>query len=181
MERGVSDRKSGLDQLLVEGSVRFQAGSGFFNPASRPSRDLGVLLARILARQRPLRVLDLMAGCGLRSLRYGQEAQACFLVVNDADPARLPLLRRNLAVQEGISLLRTSALSAQRLLASCLLRGERFDLVDLDAFGSPNALLPLALEAVAFDGVIYLASTDARGATGHDKTSGLRRFGASVR
>ena len=181
MERGGSDTKSDCGPSLKEGCVRFQTGSGFFNPASRPSRDLGVLLARILARTRPLRVLDLMAGCGLRSLRYGQEAQACSLLVNDADPDRLPLLKTNLAVQEGLGLLRTSAQSAQRLLASCLMQGERFDLVDLDAFGSPNALLPLALEAVALEGVIYVASTDGRGPTGHDRTSGLRRFGASVR
>jgi len=181
MERGGSDQTKDPGPSLTEGSVTFQTGSGFFNPASRPSRDLGVLLARILARRRPLRVLDLMAGCGLRSLRYGQEAQACSLLVNDADPERLPLLKTNLAVLEGTGLLRTSAQSAQRLLASCLVRGERFDLVDLDAFGSPNALLPLGLEAVALEGVIYVASTDGRGPTGHDRTSGLRRFGASVR
>lgn len=179
--RVMADGTGGSDLTLTEGSVRFQTGSGFFNPAARPSRDLGVLLARILARRRPLRVLDLMAGCGLRSLRYGQEAQACSLLVNDADPDRLPLLKTNLAVQEGMALLRISTQSAQRLLASCLIRGERFDLVDLDAFGSPNALLPLALEAVALEGVIYLASTDGRGPTGHDRTSALRRFGASVR
>jgi tRNA (guanine26-N2/guanine27-N2)-dimethyltransferase len=167
--------------FLTEGSVSFRTGSGFFNPTSRPSRDLGVLLARILARSRPLRVLDLMAGCGLRSLRYGQEAQACSLWVNDADPDRLPLLETNLGVQKGLGLLRITGQSAQRLLASCLLQGERFDLVDLDAFGSPNALLPLALEAVALGGAIYMASTDGRGSTGHDRTSGLRRSGASVR
>ncbi|MGA1303560.1 MAG: N2,N2-dimethylguanosine tRNA methyltransferase [Cyanobium sp.] len=140
-----------------------------------------MLLARILARRRPLRVLDLMAGCGLRSLRYGQEANACSLLVNDADPDRLPWLKTNLIPLEGRGLLRISAQTAQRLLASCLTQGERFDLVDLDAFGSPNALLPLALEAVTLEGVIYVASTDGRGPTGHDRISGLRRFGASVR
>ena len=67
---------------IQEGSVRLQAGSGFFRPESRPSRDLGVLLAQHLVAQRRqhrpdapgLRVLDLMAGCGIRSLRYGIEA-----------------------------------------------------------------------------------------------------------
>ena len=181
MERGGSDQSVDSGPSLTEGSVTFQTGGGFFNPASRPSRDLGVLLARILARRRSLRVLDLMAGCGLRSLRYGLEANACSLLVNDADPDRLPWLRTNLSMLEGRGLLRLSVQTAQRLLATCLTLGERFDLVDLDAFGSPNALLPLALEAVALEGVIYVASTDGRGPTGHDRTSGLRRFGASVR
>lgn len=164
-----------------EGVADVEIGSGFFNPSSRPSRDLGVLLARILARRRPLRILDLMAGCGLRSLRYGLEAQARFLWVNDANPDRLPLLRTNLAELRNMCLIKETSQRAHRLLADCLLRSERFDLVDLDAFGSPYALVPLALESIALDGVLYLASTDGRGMTGHDRRAGLRRIGASVR
>lgn len=171
----------GQDPRLCEGAATFAIGSGFFNPASRPSRDLGVLLARILARRRPLRVLDLMAGCGLRSLRYGLEAQARSLWVNDADPDRLPLLHSNLAVLRNTCLVRQTSQSAHRLLAECLLRGERFDLVDLDAFGSPHALVPFALEVLALEGVLYLASSDGRGPTGHDRRAGLLRLGASAR
>lgn len=166
---------------LQEGAASFDAGMGFFNPASRPSRDLGVLLARTLRRIGRLRVLDLMAGCGVRALRYGLEAQAHRLVVNDADSGRLPLLRENLSVLEGTCLLSLSAQRAHRLLASCLLESSRFDLLDMDAFGSPHALIPLALEAVALDGLLYLASTDGRGHTGHDRQAGLRQLGASVR
>ena len=168
-------------QPLTEGAATFYSGPGFFNPRSRPSRDLGVLLARTLAQTRPPRVLDLMAGCGLRTLRYGLEAQVRCLWANDADPARLPLLRLNLAGLEDRSVLRQTALSAHRLLADCLVRGERFDLLDVDAFGSPHALVPLALEAVALDGLLYLASTDGRGPTGHDRRAAVRRLGASAR
>ena len=168
-------------QPLTEGAASFHAGKGFFNPESRPSRDLGVLLARTLAQTRPPRVLDLMAGCGLRSLRYGLEAGVRCLWANDADPLRLPVLKANLAVLEDRCLLRQTGHSAHWLLADCLLRGERFDLVDLDAFGSPHALVPLALEAVALDGLLYLASTDGRGPTGHDRQAAVRRLGASAR
>lgn len=167
--------------LLREGAALFHVGKGFFKPASRPSRDLGVLLARVLNRRRPLRVLDLMAGCGLRSLRYGLEAEARCIWTNDADPCRLPALRANLSVLVGRCVLRQTARTAQALLADCLQRGERFDLVDLDAFGSPHALAPLALEAVALEGVLYLASTDGRSPTGHDRRAAVRRLGASAR
>jgi tRNA (guanine26-N2/guanine27-N2)-dimethyltransferase len=167
--------------LLTEGLASFDPGQGFFNPGARPSRDLGVLLARTLSQTRPPRVLDLMAGCGLRSLRYGLEAQVRCLWANDADPQRLPLLRRNLSELDDRCLLRHTTRTALRLLADCLLRGERFDLVDLDAFGTPHALIPLALEAVALDGILYLASTDGRGPTGHDRLAAVRRLGASAR
>ncbi len=159
-----------------------QPGGGFFRPESRPSRDLGVLLACLLAEAGPLRVLDGMAGCGIRALRYGLEAGAGAVWANDADPERLPLLRANLApLRQGSCSLRLSSCTAQKLLAGCLLREQRFELVDLDAFGCPVALLPLALEAVAFGGVLYLASTDGRSPTGHDRVAAIRRLGAAAR
>jgi tRNA G26 N,N-dimethylase Trm1 len=137
-----------------------------------------VLLAASLAARGPLRVLDAMAGCGIRALRYGLEGRAEAVWANDADPDRLPLLERNLA---GLKGLRCSARTAQHLLAECLQRQERFELVDLDGFGCPTALLPLALEAVAFDGVLYLASTDGRSPTGHDRPAAIRLLGAAAR
>ncbi len=140
-----------------------------------------MLLARRLAGHGPLRVLDLMAGCGVRSLRYGLEAGAAAIWANDADPERLPLLRVNLEPLGDRLALRLSALTAQKLLADCLLHDQRFELVDLDAFGCPAALLPLALEAVRFGGVLYLASTDGRSPTGHDRVAALRSLGAAAR
>lgn len=164
-----------------EGRVRLRQGQGFFRPDSRPGRDLGVLLARTLQADAPLTVLDLMAGCGVRALRYGVEAAAAAVWANDADLLRLPLLQANLAAVPAALHCQISAMTAQQLLAGCLQRRQRFTLVDLDAFGCPAALLPLALEAVAFDGVLYLASTDGRSPTGHDRRAALRRLGAAAR
>ncbi len=167
-----------------EGAAVVETGDGFFRPASRPARDFGVLLARTLAAagtDRPVRVLDGMAGCGIRSLRYGLESGAAAVWANDADPDRLPLLERNLSRLPAAVDRQLSSATAQQLLASCLVEGRRFELVDLDAFGCPAALVPLALEAVAFGGVLYLASTDGRSATGHDRRAAVRRFGAAAR
>jgi len=161
--------------------ARLELGAGFFRPESRPSRDLTVLLAQLQAGRGRLQLLDLMAGCGIRSLRCGLEADAALIWANDADPERLPLLQRNLAPLVGRGELRCTAMTAQQLLAACLQRRERFQLVDLDAFGCPSALLPLALEAVALDGVLVLASSDGRSPTGHDRVAALRRLGAAAR
>jgi tRNA (guanine26-N2/guanine27-N2)-dimethyltransferase len=164
-----------------EGAVRLRTGSGFFRADSRPARDFGVLLARTLAAAGPLRLLDAMAGCGIRALRAAVEGGASSVWLNDADPDRLPLLQANLAgVAAGVTR-RFSAHTAQRLLAECLQERRRFELVDLDAFGSPSALLPLALEAVAFGGLLYVASSDGRSPTGHDRPAAVRRLGAAAR
>lgn len=182
------------DDHYCEGAARLQLGGGFFRPDSRPARDLGVLLLADLVRTRsssasvvaPVAVLDAMAGCGIRALRYGLEAllttPGAELWVNDADPDRLPLLQRNLAALAPLGLqVQPGSQTAQQLLAACLLQRRRFDLLDLDAFGCPSALVPLALEAVRLDGLLYLASTDGRSPTGHDRSGAVRRLGAAAR
>ncbi len=122
-----------------------------------------------------------MAGSGIRSLRYGLEGGASEVWANDADPDRLPLLIRNLAALPEAVAAPPTALTAQRLLASLINAGERRELIDLDAFGYPGALLPAAVECVALGGVLYLASTDGRGPTGHDRPMAVRRYGAAAR
>ena len=169
-----------------EAGATVELGSGFFRADSRPARDFGVLLLRWLghgaAPSQPLTVLDGLAGCGIRSLRYGLEARATAVWANDADPDRLPLLQKNLAPlgAQGVSL-HCTALTIQKLLAQLLLEERRFDLVDLDGFGAATALVPAALEAVRFGGILYLASTDGRSFTGHDRAAAVRRLGAAVR
>ena len=164
-----------------EALAAVETGAGFFRAASRPSRDLGVLLARSLASGRPVKVLDLMAGCGIRSLRYGLEGSVQAVWANDADGDRLPLLQANLAPLADRIKVETSARTAQQLLAELALRRDHHELVDLDAFGAPVDLLPAALQAVSLGGALYLASTDGRSATGHDRRAALRRFGAAAR
>jgi len=174
-------RPEGEAPHYCEGLAQVRLGAGFFRPDSRPARDLTVLLARLLAAHGPVRLLDVMAGCGIRSLRCALEAGVRDLWANDGDPDRLPLLQANLDTLPAGVERRCSAQTAQRLLAGCLERRQRFDLVDLDAFGCPSALVPLALDAVAFEGVLVLASSDGRSPTGHDRPAAVRRLGAAAR
>lgn len=174
-----------------EGAASLRLGEGFFRADSRPARDLGVLLLadRVAARdpQAAVAVLDGMAGCGIRPLRYGLEALAGHagavrFWVNDADPDRLALLQANLAPLGAAGhALSLSSQSAQRLLAHALIEAQRFDLVDLDAFGCPSALVPLALEAVRLGGLLWLTSSDGRSPTGHDRPAAVRQLGAAAR
>ena len=140
-----------------------------------------MLLARSLAASTRLRVLDLMAGCGIRALRYGLEAGAAEVWANDGDAQRLADLRANLAPLAPAVAVRSTARTAQAVLAALALRRQHRELVDLDGFGCPAALLPAAVEAVAFGGALYLASSDGRSATGHDRRAAVRRFGAAAR
>jgi tRNA (guanine26-N2/guanine27-N2)-dimethyltransferase len=154
-----------------------------------------VLLAAWQRRQAPersLRWLDLMAGCGIRALRWGLEAASpgtgpLELWVNDADDDRKLLLRSNLAPLHGGAgspeALRVEqrSLPAEVLLRQAYLKKRSFDLIDLDAFGCPNGLLQASLQVLALEGILLLASTDGRSPTGHDRAAAVRRFGAAAR
>ena len=174
------------DHHYREGSASLTLGSGFFRPDSRPSRDCSVLLARHQQQnaEGQLRWLDLMAGCGIRGLRWGLEAvpvrtERVELWVNDGDPDRLPCLESNLS---GLPMpVRISSQAAEVLLAQAYLEGRFFDLIDLDAFGAPGALIQPVLQALRFEGLLLLASTDGRSPTGHDRAGAVRSFGAAAR
>ena len=145
-----------------------------------------MLLAREQRRKSEgsLRWLDLMAGCGIRGLRWVLEAamvspSSISLHVNDADPDRLPLLNNNL---QSLSIpLQITSMPAAMLLARSFLDGCHFDLIDMDAFGAPGCLIQPALQALRFNGILLLSSTDGRSPTGHDRSGAIRSLGSAAR
>ena len=175
------------DRHYREGAAELLLGDGFFREDSRPARDCSVLLAwhqaAVSQRMEPLHWLDLMAGCGIRALRWGLEAsQACChppqITANDADGDRLPLLQHNLRPVAGAC---CSNRSAELLLSHAHAKGQLYDLIDLDAFGQPGALIQPALQTLAYDGILVLASTDGRSPTGHDRRGAIRHLGSAAR
>ncbi|TVQ57448.1 MAG: tRNA (guanine-N1)-methyltransferase [Spirulina sp. DLM2.Bin59] len=154
-------------------------GGAFFRPQGRIVRDLGILAAAVHRQERgSLRVLEGMAGCGVRSLRYGVESGADFVWCNEGNPDLAPLLVENL---RPLPSYRISHEPARRLLARCLSEQDYYDFIDLDGFGDPLGELPWALGAMELGGWLYLTSTDGRSLTGHLPPEQLPAFGGIAR
>ncbi|WP_029681824.1 N2,N2-dimethylguanosine tRNA methyltransferase [Picosynechococcus sp. NKBG15041c] len=167
-----------MTQLVQERSVQFQVGTGFYRPKSRLVRDLGVLAAAVYQREQGrLQVLDGMSATGVRSLRYFQEAKADWVWANEGNPELLETLTTNLRCippdQQFVS-----ALSLRRLCLERQLMGDRYDLVDIDGFGSGAAFVQEALGITTLGGLIYLTSTDGRTYSGREPQRALRKYGA---
>lgn len=170
-----------MSQVYRERSVTFEVGAGFYRPKSRIVRDLGVLAATVYrAMYGHLRVLDGLAATGVRSLRYGLEAGADWVWANEGNPDLLPTLQANLATLTTTPH-QTSSGAIQRLCLERMLAGDRYDLVDIDAFGSGSAFVQSALEVTKIDGLMYLTSTDGRTYSGREPQRALRQYGAYVR
>jgi tRNA (guanine26-N2/guanine27-N2)-dimethyltransferase len=167
--------------LYQEGEAKFRLGGAFYRESSRISRDLGVLAGQVY-RQRlgRLRVLDGMSAAGVRSIRYALEAQANFVWVNEGNRDLLSLLQQNLAALPPDRYC-ISHQSLEHLLAERAMAKDYFDLIDLDAFGSPLAFLQGSLRSIRYGGLLYLTSTDGRSISGQLPEQSLRQWGAWIR
>ncbi|KAI3458457.1 hypothetical protein Pfo_015120 [Paulownia fortunei] len=170
-------------QPQTERGLSFDIGDTFFRHESSTGRDLGVLSAAVYKKSHnALRVLDAMCGCGIRSLRYLVEADADFVLANDANQEYGGVISGNLekADREKKRWV-VKHLDANRLLTECYLERDYFDLIDVDSFGSESSYLRAALCAVKLDGLLYVTSTDGYSSGGHRPQHTLAAYGAYVR
>ncbi|MEY2978807.1 MAG: hypothetical protein RLZZ435_2946 [Cyanobacteriota bacterium] len=157
----------------------FKVGSAFYRPQMRYIRDLGVLAAIVYRQQwGQLRVLETMSASGIRSLRYGLEAEAEWLWVNDANPELHPLLQENLERHLSPHSYQVTALDAQAIFAYCGFHHDGYDLVDVDGFGKAFNFLPTVWSALGTHGLLYWTATDGQVLGGHNPDRCLQRYGS---
>lgn len=163
-----------------EGAVEFQlpvTNRVFYNPRARLSRDLAVLAARVEAErlERPLHVLELMSGIGLRTRRLLTESPIELLLANDANMDAFEILQSNLKDDPRVELRNDLA---QRLLAKLYLEDRRFDWVDIDPFGTPAPYFPWVQGVCKWEGLIYATATDAPVLCGAQRLESLKSYDA---
>ncbi|XP_057979386.1 tRNA (guanine(26)-N(2))-dimethyltransferase isoform X2 [Malania oleifera] len=171
----------------AERGLEFETGDSFFRRESATGRDLGVLAASLHKKSNgSLRVLDAMCGCGVRSLRYLVEAEADFVLANDANDDYRRVVLSNLSRVgrgSGDKQRRWAAthFDANRVMTECYLQKDFFDLIDIDSFGSDSSFLRSAYNALKLGGLVYITSTDGYSSGGHRPQHSLASYGAYVR
>ena len=168
--------------MIEEGKINFQLGDAFYNPKSKLVRDLGVLAALVYRQQQgKLRVLETMAGSGVRSLRYYQESQADYVWVNEGNHELGELLTSNLQRYIPQTKYHLTHWDANRLFFDCFSRRDYYDFVDVDCFGTAAPYLSSMLWATKLNGLMYLTSTDGRTFAGRFPNKSLQAYGAIAR
>lgn len=152
----------------------------FFNPAAAFARDLSVLYLAAVVRP-GMRVLDGLTGVGARAARWRREVTGDYrITANDWSAQAVAVARCTLAPDgerdDGVRVL-------QRPLGA-LLAEERFDVIEIDAPGTPAPFLDAACRAVRagphddHSGHLLVTATDTPVLTGVQPDVCLRRYGA---
>ncbi len=149
----------------------------FYNPKMSFNRDLAILFViSYFPKERLLRLCDPMAGSGVRAVRYALEASnVASVVAVDRQPEAAELARETVRlnnVENKISVIEADAFT---LLAEN--PRERFDLIDLDPFGSPSPFLESALRATENGGVLTATATDMGPLCGARPRACKRKYG----
>jgi tRNA (guanine26-N2/guanine27-N2)-dimethyltransferase len=177
-------------QLVIEGQVKlevpelssYRTPSGdytpslapvFYNPHMELSRDLSVLACAVFSGERKIEVCDPMAGVGVRGLRYAKEVEGVSsAVLNDRSPLAQELLRRNVELNE------LENVKITKEDANVLLSSNKFDLVDLDPFGSPVTFLDSACRSLRPHALLLVTATDTAPLCGTGERACLRKYSA---
>ncbi|MEM4519998.1 MAG: tRNA (guanine(10)-N(2))-dimethyltransferase [Sulfolobales archaeon] len=183
----------GKAQLLVPNPSLFRRSDGvyepswapvFYNPRATLNRDLSVTTLAKIAEYygvNSFNIADVLAGVGVRGIRYFLEVQSTNnVVINDINQKAVQLIRENLNIN-GIK----DRVSVYRCDANALLyklREDKFKLnyVDIDPYGTPIPFIGSALSTISRGGFLGITATDIATLSGVKHLAGSRRYGANL-
>lgn len=149
----------------------------FYNPAMELNRDLSVaaLTAYRKRNDEDIAICDAFGGSGIRGIRYSKEIEGVSMaVVNDLNPLAVKLAHENIA-ENGLTNVKVCRKDANLLMRTC--RG-KFDVVDVDPFGTPSPYVESAASSLKAGGLICVTATDTSALCGTYKKPCIRKYGA---
>lgn len=106
-------------------------------------------------------ILDALSATGLRALRYASEIpHATKIIGNDLSPSAISSMKTNITYNNLDSLIRPN-LGDARAYMYTIPPTEKFDVIDLDPYGTAAPFLDAAVQAVKDGGLLCVTCTDA--------------------
>lgn len=154
----------------------------FYNPLMKENRDLTVAVASIMRRERgPSLVFgDSMAGVGVRSIRILVESDWGEAYANDNSQKAFSTIVRNLELNGLKNRAYPSKNDANVFHAAHSSTGVRFDMLDIDPFGTPIRFLDTGVKAVRHGGVLSVTATDTANLFGVQKQAARMLYGVNI-
>lgn len=136
----------------------------FYNPAMKVSRDISVALIDAYAKnfgRSSIRICEPLSATGVRGLRYAAELDVAEeVIINDKNKNAYYLEIKNILYNSLAEKVKVFNRDARALLYDFAERNEKFDVVDIDPFGSPTPFVEAALSVLKHKGLLLLTATD---------------------
>jgi tRNA (guanine26-N2/guanine27-N2)-dimethyltransferase len=152
----------------------------FYNPVMEFNRDVSVLLLQVYQRivGRPLTVCEPLAGSGVRGIRYAAEVEGVQKVVlADLTARACKMAEHNVEINGLRRKVEVNEIDANVLLSQHGAPRKRFDVVDIDPFGSPVPYIDSAVRALHNGGLLALTATDMAALCGVHSKACIRKYG----
>jgi len=194
-------------EVVREGkaAVLFKKGEVFYNNVQVQNRDLSVASLRVFRHIRQeeetakaakkgqakeleenndgfrLRVVEALAASGLRSVRFVKEVEGISsIIVNDLDKAAIESIERNAEFNKlPKEVVKATNEDATLLLHDLRRERDKYNVIDLDPYGSPSIFLDGAVQAVDEGGLLCITATDLAVLCGNHPEVCFTRYGAT--
>lgn len=157
----------------------------FYNPHAELSRDISLAAYRVVAggMHRPVAFAEALAGVGARGVRVAVEVpEVDFVFINDLNPVAVKMAEASAKANGVVDRCRFSVSDSCSFLIAHSAPQSRFDIVDLDPFGTPAPHIDCALRSVKNGGVLSVTATDTAVLCGiYPKVSYRKYHGYSLR
>ena len=166
MNHDVSEIKEGKTSLLVPSSALSQSvppkNPAFFNPNAKWNRDISMLVYKVYTSSSKNKTLaDSICGVGARGMRASVEVpQIETIYLNDLNPIAIEFAKESAKLNQvqDKCIFKTNEVCKFLNFEEREIR--RFDIVDLDPFGSPSPYVDCVLRSVSNGGLISITATD---------------------
>jgi tRNA (guanine26-N2/guanine27-N2)-dimethyltransferase len=152
----------------------------FYNPVMELNRDISVLAFQAHQRvvNREISICEPLTSSGVRGIRFAAEIHGVKkVVISDINEKAFKLAKHNVYLN-GLQ----DRVTVQHKDANCLLSchgapRKRFDVVDVDPFGSPVPYLDSAIRALRNKGLLAVTATDLAPLCGVHSKACVRKYG----
>ena len=160
----------------------------FYNPVQEFNRDLTTAVLQNFIDQRTeerteedggVAILEALAASGLRSIRFAKELSGVKkIVANDWSRQAVESIERNVEHNQVGHLVTGHNGDAALLMYQHKQKKDRFDVIDLDPYGSPTPFLDSAVQAVSEGGLLCVTATDMAVLCGNSPETCYTKYGA---
>jgi tRNA (guanine26-N2/guanine27-N2)-dimethyltransferase len=152
----------------------------FYNPVMELNRDIAVLAFQAYQHMmnRDISICEPLTSLGIRGIRFAAEISGVKkVVINDISKRAINLAKHNVHLNELEELVTVQQKDANCLLSCHGAPRKRFDIIDIDPFGSPVPYLDSAVRALRNKGLLAATATDLAPLCGVHAKACLRKYG----